>query len=195
VSERPAPRREGVVPRDGSPPLPSALRSDRVAARRVKHALDRTVAAVAIVITAPLFLLVAVALLVLGIRRVLRVETRIGDRGPFRLASFDLRPDIPYWLRRVLAGSGVALLPQLFSLLRGDVSLVGPRPRYPGEPRPPVRPGMAGLAQAEQAVRLLDRDAVFALDAEYAAHWSLGLDVRILARGARRLLAPRRAHR
>jgi lipopolysaccharide/colanic/teichoic acid biosynthesis glycosyltransferase len=195
VSERPAPQRERVALPDGSPPPPSALRSDRVAGRRVKHALDRTVAAVAIVVTAPLFLLVAVTLLALGVRRVLRVEMRIGDRGPFRLASFDLRPDIPPWLRRVLAGSGLALLPQLFSVLRGDVSLVGPRPRYPGEPPPPARPGMVGLAQAEQAVRVLDRDAVFALDAEYAEHWSFRLDVRILVDGARRLLALRRPHR
>jgi lipopolysaccharide/colanic/teichoic acid biosynthesis glycosyltransferase len=95
---------------------------------------------------------------------------------------------------RVLAGSGLVVLPQLFSLVRGDLSLVGPRPRYPGEGRPPARPGMAGLAQLEQATRVLDRDAVFALDAEYAERWSLGLDLRLVATSARRMFMSRGAH-
>jgi hypothetical protein len=136
------------------------------------------------VVTAPLFLLVALTLFALGRRQVLRVEVRVGDRGTFRLASFARPPDGR--LARVLAGSGLAALPQLFSLLRGDVSLIGPRPRYPGEPLTPARPGMLGPAQARQANRELDRGEVFALDAEYAEQWSLGLDLRVVTDGVRR---------
>jgi len=193
VPEQPATRPAPVAPGARSTRLPAA--PPRGGGRRVKYALDRVLAAVGVVVTAPLFLLVAVTLLAFGVRHVLAVETRIGDRGPFRLARFDVRPELPLWLRRVLAGSGLTSLPQMFSVLRGDVSLVGPRPRYPGEPPAPARPGLVGLAQAEQAVRELDRDEVFALDAEYAERWSPGLDVRIVARGARRLVAPRRRPR
>jgi lipopolysaccharide/colanic/teichoic acid biosynthesis glycosyltransferase len=143
-------------------------------------------AAIGIVVTAPLFLVVALTLLALGQRRVLHVEERIGERGPFPLVTFARPPAGTHaWMARVLSGSGLVALPQLFNLLRGDLSLIGPRPRYPGEPRPPVRPGMAGLAQTEQAKRVLSRDEVFALDAEYAAGWSLGLDLRVAARGVR----------
>ena len=157
--------------------------------RTLKHVVDRVFAAVGIIVTAPLFLVVAVTLLALGQRRVLRVEQRIGERGEFPLVTFAHPPAGTHpWLGRVLSGSGLVALPQLFNLLRGDLSLIGPRPRYPGEPRPPARPGMAGLAQAEQAKRVLSRDEVFALDAEYAAQWSLGLDLRLTARGVRAAL-------
>jgi lipopolysaccharide/colanic/teichoic acid biosynthesis glycosyltransferase len=92
----------------------------------------------------------------------------------------------------VLRGSGLVALPQVFSVLRGDVSLIGPRPRFDGEPATPARPGMLGLAQAAQARRRLDRDEVFALDAEYAARWSLGYDLKLVAGGVGRLFAFRR---
>jgi lipopolysaccharide/colanic/teichoic acid biosynthesis glycosyltransferase len=186
-------------PGDGRPPPPLAPTPTRPrpsVARRLKHGTDRAVAVVALVVTAPLFLLLAVTLLAVGVRRVLRIETRIGERGPFPLLSLAAPPALEHpWVARALNGTGLATLPQLFNLLRGDLSLVGPRPRYPGEPHPPVRPGMAGLAQAAQAVRMVDRDEVFALDALYAERWSIGLDLRLLAGAVGRLLAPGPLHR
>src|SRR6476646_10194465 len=101
MPERRATHVEPVAP---SPQRPAPQRRGRVAARHVKYALDRILAAVGILVTAPLFLLVAVTLLAFGVRRVLRVETRIGDRGPFPLISFDVHPELPAWLRRALAG-------------------------------------------------------------------------------------------
>jgi lipopolysaccharide/colanic/teichoic acid biosynthesis glycosyltransferase len=178
----------GGVP---SPPPPPQPRSS--AARTVKYAIDRLAAALAIVVSAPLFVLVALTLLALGRRRVLRVELRVGDRGEFPLVSFEGPPAGSHpWVARAFTGSGVLVLPQLFNLLRGDVSLIGPRPRYPGEPRPPARPGMAGLAQSRMATESLDRAEVFALDAEYAERWSLGLDLQVILHGARHLITPRR---
>jgi lipopolysaccharide/colanic/teichoic acid biosynthesis glycosyltransferase len=169
-----------------APPLPPILAPRR--GRRLKHTIDRVLAALAIVFTAPLFVLVALLLLAHGVRAVLRVQRRIGDRGAFPLASFAIPTEIEdRWVGRLVRSSGLVVLPQLFNVLRGDLSLIGPRPRYPGEPATPVRPGMLGLAQTAQATRILDRNEVFALDAEYAQDWSLRLDARLLGRGMWRM--------
>jgi lipopolysaccharide/colanic/teichoic acid biosynthesis glycosyltransferase len=179
-------------PAGGLEPSVPPPRAGRRLDRTLKHGFDRLFAAVGIVVTAPLVLLIALTLLALGQRRVLRVQKRVGDRGAFSLVSFAAPPEGRYpWAARVLRDSGLAELPQLLSLLRGDLSLIGPRPRYPGEPPTPVRPGMLGLAQGRQATHVLDRDEVFALDAEYAERWSLALDVRVVADDVRRLLSRR----
>jgi lipopolysaccharide/colanic/teichoic acid biosynthesis glycosyltransferase len=174
-----------------SPPLPPVLTRRR--GRWFKHAVDRVLAAIGIVLTAPLFVLVALLLLAHGVRAVLRVQHRIGDRGAFPLASFAIPPELEdRWVGRLVKGSGLVALPQVFNVLRGDLSLIGPRPRFDGEPPTPVRPGMIGPAQAAQATRILDRDEMFALDAVYAQEWSLRLDLRLLAGGMWRMFLPQR---
>jgi sugar transferase EpsL len=81
-------------------------------------------------------------------------------------------------------------LPELVNVLRGDMSLVGPRPLlmeyldlYTPEQarRHEVRPGLTGLAQVAGRNALSWQDR-FALDVWYVDHWSLWLDARILAR-------------
>jgi lipopolysaccharide/colanic/teichoic acid biosynthesis glycosyltransferase len=80
-------------------------------------------------------------------------------------------------------------LPELWNILRGDMSLVGPRPlimeylpRYSPEQarRHEVRPGLTGLAQVNGR-HLLSWERRFELDVWYIDHWSLRLDLRILA--------------
>jgi lipopolysaccharide/colanic/teichoic acid biosynthesis glycosyltransferase len=82
-------------------------------------------------------------------------------------------------------------LPQLYNVLIGDMSLVGPRPffevdlsRY--EPRHCarllVKPGVTGLWQVSGRSEILDFEEVVRLDCEYIEHWSLGLDLWILGR-------------
>ena len=79
-------------------------------------------------------------------------------------------------------------LPQLWNVLRGDLSLVGPRPllmqyldRYTEEQarRHDVLPGITGWAQVNGR-NALGWEEKFALDVWYVDHWSLGLDVKIL---------------
>lgn len=79
-------------------------------------------------------------------------------------------------------------LPELFNVLKGDMSLVGPRPllvrylnRYSNEQarRHEVRPGITGLAQV-RGRNALDWPERLALDVEYVDNWSLLLDLRIL---------------
>ena len=113
----------------------------------------------------------------------------------------------------VLRHTSLDELPQLFNVLRGDMSIVGPRPHAPGTcaggkpfemvtPRYParhcVRPGLTGLAQVrgwrgetETEEKLLRRVEA---DLEYIETWSLGLDFAILARTAVSVLAMRNAY-
>jgi len=102
-------------------------------------------------------------------------------------------------LGRFLRRTNLDELPQLINVLRGDMSLVGPRPHVPGMlaggmlyeklvpayfERHRVRPGMTGLAQINE-LRGSTADAKFArariaYDLAYIEHWSLLLDLRIL---------------
>lgn len=102
-------------------------------------------------------------------------------------------------LGRILRRSSLDELPQLINVLRGDMSLVGPRPHVPGMlaadrlyedlvpyyfERHRVRPGVTGLAQAN-GLRGSTKDAAVATaridqDVAYVENWSLMLDMRIL---------------
>lgn len=145
------------------------------AALLVKHALDRVVALGGLLVVAPIIAGVALALRLRG-DPVLRREERIGYRGrPLVVRSFAIA-DGP------LARIGVPALPQLWSVARGQMSIVGPRPREPGFEAPPARPGLTGLAQLEQLDRWLSVAEQLELDERYARTWSLALDARIVWR-------------
>jgi lipopolysaccharide/colanic/teichoic acid biosynthesis glycosyltransferase len=110
-------------------------------------------------------------------------------RGLFKLEADPRITPVGAWLRR----SSLDELPQLFNVLRGEMSLVGPRPALPWEAemwlaaypqyrlRFEVRPGMTGLWQVSGRSRLPVRTWLD-LDAEYVRRRGLGLDVKILAR-------------
>jgi lipopolysaccharide/colanic/teichoic acid biosynthesis glycosyltransferase len=117
--------------------------------------------------------------------RVLRREQRTGERGrPIRVRSFAVTDELTrrsrFW--RIVAASGIAAMPQLWSVLRGEMSIIGPRPRDTGFTPPPMRPGLTGLAQLEQLERWLSVTEQLELDDEYALKWSLALDARIVWR-------------
>lgn len=143
----------------------------------VKHALDRLVSAGGLLVTAPVIAAVALALTLRG-GPILAREQRIGAGGrPLVVRTFAI-PDAWAWLARV----GVTALPQLWSVLAGRMSLVGPRPREPGFEAPPARPGLTGLAQLEQLRRWLSVAEQLELDERYARTWTLRLDAQILWR-------------
>jgi putative colanic acid biosynthesis UDP-glucose lipid carrier transferase len=160
------------------PPPPSA-------ALILKHAIDRIVAVCGLVVTAPLFAVVALALRHRTGGTVLRREERLGEGGRMIMLRSFAVPDELYresraW--RLVSGTGLTALPQLWSVLRGEMSVIGPRPRETGFDPPPMRPGLTGLAQLEQLDRWLSIAQQIELDAEYAAKWSLRLDARIVWR-------------
>lgn len=172
-------------------------------ARLVKRGGDLAIAAVALLVLSPVIALVAAAVrLVLG-RPIIFRQVRPGYRGqPFTLLKFRTMRDAYDAAGRPLPGAerltrfggflrrtSLDELPQLWNVLTGDLSLVGPRPllmeyleRYSPEQmrRHDVRPGLTGLAQISGRVGL-DWDERFALDVWYVDHWSLALDLKILA--------------
>lgn len=99
------------------------------------------------------------------------------------------------WLRK----TSLDELPQLLNVVRGELSLVGPRPllmeylpRYSKEQarRHDVMPGITGLAQISGR-NALSWEKKFSLDVQYAENWSLWLDAQILAKTALHLIRPR----
>jgi len=91
---------------------------------------------------------------------------------------------------RFLRRTSLDELPQLWNVLRGDMSIVGPRPNLPSEvaqykewhkQRLEVRPGLTGLWQVSGR-SLLSFDETALLDIYYIENWSLWLDCKILLR-------------
>jgi lipopolysaccharide/colanic/teichoic acid biosynthesis glycosyltransferase len=96
-----------------------------------------------------------------------------------------------------LRRTGLDELPQLWNVLRGDMSLVGPRPPLPTEVmtydvwhrrRLSMKPGITGLWQVS-ARREAEFDRWVALDLEYIDRWSLWLDLKIMLRSVPAILA------
>lgn len=172
--------------------------------RFVKFLLDRAIAAVALILLLPLILGVAIAIYLQMGSPIFFAQNRPGKNGcifqfyKFRTmiderdASGELLPDsdrltvLGEWLRK----TSLDELPQLWNVLKGDMSIVGPRPllvryldRYTPEQarRHEVKPGITGWAQVNGR-RQLDGDweKKFQLDVWYVDRWSLWLDFKIL---------------
>ncbi len=170
----------------------------------LKRVLDILVAGIAVIALAPLLVTIAVLVRVSMGRPVLFSQSRPGlDGRPFRMFKFRTMRDAagpggeplpdaerltPFgrWLRT----TSLDELPELFNILRGEMSLVGPRPLlmeylplYSPEQarRHAVRPGLTGWAQVNGR-NALTWEARFKLDVWYVDHRSLPLDLRILGR-------------
>lgn len=177
---------------------------------RTKRAIDVVVAAVALVATLPVTAPVTLLVLLTQGRPVLFRHRRPGLHGePFTLLKFrTMRPtradEVWYAtdaqrvtvIGRFLRATSIDELPELVNVLRGEMSLVGPRPllteyldSYTDEQhrRHDMRPGITGWAvvNGRHALRFDDR---LALDVWYVDHWSLALDARIVAMTVKQLL-------
>jgi exopolysaccharide biosynthesis polyprenyl glycosylphosphotransferase len=114
------------------------------------------------------------------------IERNEHDGALFKIKSDPRVTPVGSWLRRY----SVDELPQLINVLRGDMSLVGPRPPLPEEVaqygddvrrRLVVKPGMTGLWQVSGRSDLSWEESV-RLDLRYVENWSLALDLQILWR-------------
>ena len=113
-----------------------------------------------------------------------RTMTQDGDRGePLRSLHDPRVTRFGRYLRR----TSLDELPQLFNVLKGEMSLVGPRPQLLGTTRAheskrlDMRPGMTGLVEVSSPERMT-WDERMAMDIEYVERWSLWLDFSILLR-------------
>ena len=170
----------------------------------MKRVFDLVVAAAAVALLAPLMLAIGIAVrLGLG-SPVWFVQERPGRHGvPFRMIKFRTMRDaldaagrpLPdgerlTGLGKFLRAASLDELPELWNVLRGDMSLVGPRPllmeylpRYSAEQarRHEVKPGITGWAQVNGR-NALSWEEKFRLDVWYVDHASLWLDLEIIAR-------------
>ena len=166
----------------------------------MKRTFDVAVAVPALLLAVPVLLLVAIGVRLCMGPPVLFRHRRAGYRGrPFTLLKFrTMRPGLPgepdaarlTRLGALLRACSLDELPQLWNVLRGDMSLVGPRPllmeyleRYtPAQARRhEVRPGITGIAQV-RGRNAITWERRFALDVWYVDRASLRLDLYILWR-------------
>jgi sugar transferase EpsL len=170
----------------------------------VKRVADMLLSGMALLILAPLMALVALTIRFSIGRPVLFRQTRPGYKAkPFTLLKFttmtgaldargDLLPDAERLTRigSFLRAHGLDELPQMWNVLRGDMSLVGPRPllmqyiqRYTPEQfrRHDMKPGVTGWVQVNGG-NALTWPEKFSLDLWYVDNWSLSLDAWILLR-------------
>lgn len=174
---------------------------------RAKRAFDAIVATVLLLVTAPILALAAVAIWLEDGSPILFRQRRAGRDGRefwiVKLRTMRRHTDRPEaigqvtedhtlvtrtgrWLRRLKIDE----LPQLWNVVRGEMSLVGPRPTLPSQTatydererrRLAVRPGMTGWAQVNGNIRLGWSERI-ALDLWYVDHRSLEVDFEILVR-------------
>jgi len=180
----------------------------------VKRALDLVLGVAGSVLSAPLIVVFAAAIRLESSGHPIYRQTRVGKDG----REFEI-----YKLRTMVAGSerlgaGLAIqegddritkvggflrrysldeLPNLWNVLRGEMSIVGPRPTVPVQVaqyterqrgRLTVKPGITGWAQVNGRAALPWPERI-ELDLFYVEHRSLALDLRILARSARLVLS------
>lgn len=214
-------------------PCPIAVPSVPVHARRTKRLLDIVGACVALLVLSPVLLAIALAILVSDPGPILFRQTRIGADGrTFRILKFrSMRIDAeavlhssPYLFRRYLENnhkldpredprvtgigrflrrSSLDEVPQFWNVLRGDMSLVGPRPvlaneldRNYGGARAAylsARPGITGAWQVSGRSNLDYAERV-ALDQRYVDEWRLTQDLMILLRTPRAVVSCEGAH-
>jgi exopolysaccharide biosynthesis polyprenyl glycosylphosphotransferase len=202
---------------DGIPILSLVYGPDRAVSLIVKRLIDLGIAALGLVVLSPFFLLIAGWIVALDGRPVLFRQVRVGLHGrPFRVTKFrTMIPDAEARLAeladrneikghafkvtddprqsrtgRILRATSIDELPQLWNVLRGEMSLVGPRPPLPSEVegydlwhrrRLSMKPGITGLWQVE-ARREEDFDRWVELDLAYIDRWSVWLDLKIMLR-------------
>jgi len=170
-----------------------------------KRMADVSIASLGLIVLSPFLVVVSIAIVSSMGSPVFFKQERLGRNGStFLIMKFrtmenrprsehqeilGAHPDVPY-LGSLLRRLKIDELPQLWNVLKGDMSLVGPRPALPEHlnfyddlslRRLEVRPGLTGLAQISGNARLTWPER-WALDVEYVETQSLWLDIRILVK-------------
>ncbi len=192
------------------PSAPPRRKSGHSAQFALKRAIDMAIAVVALAALCPLMLAISLLILATMGPPVLFAHRRLGQHGrEFTLLKFRTMRGVPppadrplddeqrlTAVGRMLRALTLDELPELVNVLRGELSIVGPRPLLPEyrglySPeqwrRHEMPPGMAGpaLALGRNALSWEDK---LAADVAYVEHWSLWLDLKVLALSLWRVL-------
>lgn len=198
-------------------------------ARATKRIFDLAIATLGLIVLSPLLLLIGLAVLIEDGRPVLFVQPRLGRANRifamFKFRSMTHGRSDPHGARstardderitrvgRLIRRTSIDELPQLWNVLKGDMSIVGPRPHALGSQaggklfwevdvrywqRHALRPGLTGLAQVRGLRGATDAESDLSArlnaDLEYLAGWSLRRDLRIVL-ATLRVLLHRRAY-
>lgn len=171
---------------------------------RPKRIFDLVLAVPFAALSLPVLVLMAAIIRVSSKGPVVYAQTRVGRHGiPFRcyklrtmhvdtpsVPTHEMAPNAVTPVGRFLRRTKLDELPQLWNVLRGDMSLVGPRPCLPEQEELirhrlhqgvlAVAPGMTGLSQV-RGIDMSNPALCAKTDAEYLRNWSLGRDVSLLA--------------
>ncbi len=223
------PARPTLVPAPAPLVAVPALRPERALAPAgralvAKHAIDLLVAVVALLVLLPVLIGLALAVKATSAGPVLYRQRRIGRDGrAFDILKFrSMRVDAPHGafalaagsapggvegvdrrtpIGRLLRATSLDELPQLLNVLRGEMSIVGPRPERPEfvelfadeipgyADRHRMRVGMTGLAQVRGLRGQCSIAERAAADNEYIDHWTLRQDLAVMLRTIRVVIA------
>lgn len=197
------------------PVITLTAKSHRAYQMLLKRLFDILLSTVGLILSAPIILITAIPLKLESKGPLFFSQTRIGLNGrPFRIYKlrsmyldaekrkqellsenemnglmFKMENDPRITkVGRFIRKTSIDELPQLFNVLKGDMSLIGPRPPLTDEfsqylarykRRLSMRPGITGLWQVSGRNRVIDFEDVVRLDLEYIDHWSIRLDLKI----------------
>lgn len=171
----------------------------------IKEIFDRVVAFVALIILLPIFLVVVLLIKIDSMGPVFFLQERVGEDGKifkaikFRTMMIDapdktkgvyINKNNPYVTRvgKLLRRTGIDELPQSINVLKGEMSLVGPRPTVPYQvekydefqkKRLLMKPGITGWALVNGRNKLTWSERI-KLDVWYVENWNFWLDIKIL---------------
>ena len=173
--------------------------------KQIKRVVDIVISTIVLILTAPLLLIAAIIIILTMGRPLIFTHVRPGYLGkPFTVYKFRTMEDVytgvnPTKMTKRLTNTGKFLrftsldeLPQLINVIKGDMSLVGPRPLrmeylpiYSKEQarRHDVKPGITGWAQINGR-NVMEWEDRFKLDVWYVDNWCLKLDFLILCKTA-----------
>ena len=163
----------------------------------IKRILDIILSILLLIILFPLFIIIAIAIKLGDRKSIIYKQERTGkENKKFEIYKFrTMNEKEPTKIGKVLRKTGLDELPQLINILKGEMSLIGPRPWIPEyykhfsksqKKRVTVRPGLIGLAQLKS--NKIDVLKKIEYDLEYIENISFTMDIKIIVKSIKMII-------